>query len=91
VVEVKGIAVESDLGGDMLYVTNQDKPGLIGSVGSIFAREGINIATFHLGRTAPGGDAIALVKVDSPVPDNVVAELSKLDYLDRVVPLSFSG
>ena len=90
VVEVKGIAVESDLSGHMLYVTNRDEPGLIGAVGTIFAREGINIATFHLGRTAPGGDAIALVKVDAPVPDTVVAELRKLDHLERVIPLSFA-
>ena len=89
IIEVKGIAVESDLEGDMLYVTNQDKPGLIGSVGTIFAEKGINIATFHLGRTAPGGDAIALVKVDAPVPEEVVAELRTLDYLDRVIPLRF--
>ncbi|MCL4133997.1 UNVERIFIED_CONTAM: hypothetical protein GTU68_064390 [Idotea baltica] len=88
VIEIKGIAVESDLEGDMLYVTNQDKPGLIGSVGTIFAKQGINIATFHLGRTAPGQDAIALVKVDAPVPESVVAELRTLEYLDRVIPLS---
>jgi D-3-phosphoglycerate dehydrogenase len=89
VIEVKSIAVESDLEGDMLYVTNQDKPGLIGAVGTIFAEHGINIATFHLGRTGPGQDAIALVKVDAPVPEEVVAKLRTLDYLDRVVPLRF--
>ncbi len=89
VIEVKGISVESDLEGDMLYVTNQDKPGLIGAVGTIFAEHGINIATFHLGRTGQGQDAIALVKVDAPVPEEVVAKLATLDYLDRVVPLRF--
>ena len=88
-VEVKGIAVETDLKGDMIYVTNQDQPGLIGSVGSLMAREGINIATFHLGRAAAGADAVAIVGLDAPAPEAVVAELKTLKYIDRAIPLRF--
>ena len=53
----------------MLYVRNQDKPGLIGALGRTLGDAGINIATFHLGRDRPGGDAIALVEVDGQIPD----------------------
>ena len=60
-VEIKGIAVEADFAPDMLYVTNQDKPGFIGRFGMVLANAGINIATFHLGRAGQGGDAICLV------------------------------
>ena len=67
-VEIKGIPVEAEFGSHMLYVTNQDKPGFIGRFGATLAEAGINIATFHLGRAAPGGDAICLVSVDEPVP-----------------------
>ncbi len=88
-VEVKGIAVETDLFGDMIYVTNQDKPGLIGSVGSLCAREGINIATFHLGRSSAGADAVALVGLDGPAPEAVVSELRGLTHIDRVIALKF--
>ena len=48
----------------MLYVTNEDKPGFIGRLGTLLGDAGVNIATFNLGRSAPGGDAIALVEVD---------------------------
>ncbi len=88
-VEVKGIAVETDLKGDMIYVTNQDQPGLIGSVGSLMAREGINIATFHLGRSEAGADAVAIVGLDGPAPEAVVKELKGLQYIDRAIPLRF--
>ncbi|MBC8241668.1 MAG: ACT domain-containing protein [Alphaproteobacteria bacterium] len=43
----------------MLYITNCDKPGLIGALGTTLGDAGINIATFHLGRAEQGGDAIA--------------------------------
>ena len=54
IVEIKGIKVEADFAPHMLYVTNQDKPGFIGRFGATLAGAGINIATFHLGRAAPG-------------------------------------
>ena len=51
----------------MLFITNEDKPGFIGVLGSILSDANINIATFHLGRTKVGGDAIALIEIDEPV------------------------
>jgi D-3-phosphoglycerate dehydrogenase len=48
---------------NMLYVTNKDVPGLIGSLGNILGDEKINIASFNLGRTGPLKDAIALIGV----------------------------
>ena len=53
IVEIKGIQIEAELGRHMLYVTNQDKPGFIGRLGTLLGEAGINIATFHLGRSAP--------------------------------------
>lgn len=88
-VEVKGIAVETDLRGDMIYITNQDQPGLIGSVGSLCAEQGINIATFHLGRHAAGAQAVAIVGLDAPVSAEVVGALRALTHIDRVIPLRF--
>ena len=60
-VNVKGVPMEAELGPHMLYVNNNDRPGLIGGLGTILGEAGVNIGTFHLGRTEPGGDAIALV------------------------------
>jgi D-3-phosphoglycerate dehydrogenase len=88
-VEIKGIAVEADFAPHMLYVTNQDRPGFIGRFGTTLAEAGINIATFHLGRNAPGGDAICLVGLDAPVPDPVLAAVRALPLVVRAVPLVF--
>ena len=48
----------------MLYVTNEDKPGLIGRLGTLLGKLGINIANFNLGRVELGEDAIALLSID---------------------------
>ncbi len=88
-VEIKGIKVEADFGRHMLYVTNQDKPGFIGRFGATLAEAGINIATFHLGRATAGGDAICLVSVDEPVPDDVLATVRKLPLVVQATPLAF--
>jgi D-3-phosphoglycerate dehydrogenase len=88
-VEVKGIKVEADFGRHMLYVTNQDKPGFIGRFGATLAGAGINIATFHLGRAAQGGDAICLVSVDEQVPEDVLAMVRTLPLVVQATALNF--
>jgi D-3-phosphoglycerate dehydrogenase len=88
-VEIKGIAVEADFAAHMLYVTNQDRPGFIGRFGMALADAGINIATFHLGRSAPGGDAICLVGLDAPMPEAVLATVRSLPLVVQATPLAF--
>ncbi|MBV9863208.1 MAG: phosphoglycerate dehydrogenase [Alphaproteobacteria bacterium] len=63
-VMVEGIPLEAELGHHVLFVRNYDKPGFIGALGQTLAKAEVNIATFHLGRTGPGQDAIALIGVD---------------------------
>jgi D-3-phosphoglycerate dehydrogenase len=89
IVEIKGIPVEADFGRHMLYVTNQDKPGFIGRFGETLSKHGINIATFHLGRAAAGGDAICLVSVDEDVSETVLSEVRGLPLVVQATALSF--
>ena len=89
VVEIKGIQIEAQLGKHMLYLTNHDRPGVIGGVGRILAEAGMNIATFHLGRTTPGGDAICLIELDDRVPPEVLEKVRALPQVLRAEPLSF--
>ncbi|GAB0116425.1 phosphoglycerate dehydrogenase [Acidisoma sp. 7E03] len=88
-VEIKGIPVEADFARHMLYVTNQDKPGFIGRFGVALADAGINIATFHLGRAAEGGDAICLVSLDEPMPEAVLEKVQHLPLVMQATALSF--
>ncbi len=88
-VEIKNIKVEADFAPQMIYVTNQDKPGFIGRFGETLARHGINIATFHLGRAAAGGDAICLVSVDGDLSEAVLSEVRALPLVVQASALAF--
>jgi D-3-phosphoglycerate dehydrogenase len=89
IIQIKGINMEAELGPHMLYVTNMDRPGFIGRLGTLLGDRGHNIATFHLGRQAQGGDAIALVEVDGDVPDDLLAAVQKLEGVVQARHLTF--
>ncbi len=89
IIQVKGISMDAGFSENMLYVTNLDKPGFIGSLGSVLSKHGINIATFALGRTEEAGDAIALIGVDGEPADAVVEEVRGLENVVQVKTLSF--
>ena len=61
-VSVRGVNVEAPLTGTLLIVCNDDQPGVIGEVGTILGKHGVNIANFALGRNATG--AVGVVNVD---------------------------
>jgi D-3-phosphoglycerate dehydrogenase len=88
-IQIKGVNMDAALGAHMIYVTNQDKPGFIGALGSLLGKAGINIANFNLGRQQAGGDAICLIEVDGPVPDAVVKEIQALPHVVQVKTLHF--
>ena len=81
--------MDAQLGPNMVYITNEDKPGLIGNLGSALGEAGINIATFNLGRDNVGGDAIALIETDGPVSDQIADQVRGLPNVVSVKPLVF--
>jgi D-3-phosphoglycerate dehydrogenase len=89
IVEVKGMALEADFHPNVLFINNSDKPGFIGALGTILGERDINIATFHLGRAAEGGEAIAIVGIDQPVPDEVIEKLQSLPQVRYAKLLKF--
>jgi D-3-phosphoglycerate dehydrogenase len=89
IVNIKGIRMDAEFGPSMIYITNLDKPGFIGKFSSTLGDAGINIATFHVGREAPGGNAIALIEVDGELPPDVLAKVRALPQVQQVKPLKF--
>ena len=89
IVELNGIPLEAELGPHMLFTINRDEPGYIGRLGSTLAEAGVNIATFHLGRTGPGGDAVALLAVDGAIPNEVLADVRGLPGVVQARALRF--
>ena len=88
-IQIKGITIDAEVGRHMLYTTNRDVPGIIGALGGILGRNGVNIANFTLGRTDEGKDAIALLYVDEAVPEPVLEELRASQLFNMVSPLEF--
>ncbi len=77
-VELDGREVELYMEGILLVFLNLDRPGVIGDVGQVLGKHGINIAHFSLGRDQRGGEALAVVVIDEPVGEPVMAELRAL-------------
>ena len=71
--------IEGTPNGTFLYYTNIDRPGMVAKVGAIFADANINIAGLSLGRTGIGERALAIVSVDSPIPDSVLQKVKSID------------
>ena len=73
----------------MLYIRNYDKPGFIGSIGTLLAENNINIASFHLGRSEKSGEAIALIAIDQGVNKIIIKSINKLEHVVRVDSMNF--
>jgi D-3-phosphoglycerate dehydrogenase len=67
--------LDSFMDGVMLIFTHRDVPGLIGFIGTIFGKHNVNIAQMTVGRQLPGGEAIAVLNLDSPPPEEALAEV----------------
>ncbi|MEZ5923610.1 MAG: phosphoglycerate dehydrogenase [Hyphomicrobiaceae bacterium] len=88
-IQIKGINMEAELTPHMLYITNRDKPGFIGALGTLLGQAGVNIASFNLGRTERGGEAIALVEIDEELPDAALAKVRGLPHVVKAHKLRF--
>jgi D-3-phosphoglycerate dehydrogenase len=80
IVSLDGMSLEAPLEGTLLLTRNIDVPGVIGRIGTALGSLGVNIATFALGRRAPGGggEALALVGLDGAVSSAVVQSILSL-------------
>ena len=88
-IQIKGINIDAEIGQHMIYTTNEDVPGIIGTLGMTLGQNSVNIANFTLGRSVAKGEAIALLYVDEAVPANVVDKLKATGLFRQVKPLQF--
>jgi D-3-phosphoglycerate dehydrogenase / 2-oxoglutarate reductase len=89
VVDVEGIPLEAELGHHVLFVRNYDKPGFIGGLGRTLGESEVNIATLHLGRTAPGREAIALIQLDQPLTGALIDAVRRLPNVIQAKAMRF--
>jgi D-3-phosphoglycerate dehydrogenase len=79
IVRINGHRVEAEPSGTLLMYENTDKPGMIGSIGTLLGKHDINIANMSLSRDVPRGRAVTLLTLDSTPPDPVIGEIRAVD------------
>jgi len=84
IVKVEQYYVELTPVGEMIFIQNLDKPGIIGNLGTLLGKHSINIAAMTFGRDKPGGKAISVFNVDSPVSAELLDKIKKLENIVTV-------
>ncbi len=79
-----GLRVDVRPSGKMIVLTNTDAPGVIGRVGTLLGRAGVNIADMRVGRRSAHGEAVMVLNVDDDAPEAARAQLSRLEGVRRV-------
>jgi D-3-phosphoglycerate dehydrogenase len=88
IISIKNMRIEGEISPNMLYILNNDKPGFIGSLGTLLGSKNINIANFNLGRTGRG-EAVSLLELDQYLNNALINDLQKLTNIKKVKALKF--
>lgn len=78
IVQIDGIDIEAVPSGNILFIYNIDKPGIIGKIGTILGDSSTNIAGFQLGRESAQGKAVSMINLDGGVSDDVLSSIRNL-------------
>jgi D-3-phosphoglycerate dehydrogenase len=78
IIGIDNFKVEIVPEGELLFIYNNDKPGVIGNIGTLLSNNNINIARMHFGREKLGGRAISVVTIDSPATPEIIEEIKRL-------------
>jgi len=78
IVAIDNFKVEIVPDGDLLFIYNNDKPGVIGNIGTLLSKNDINIARMHFGRETSGGRAISVVTIDTPATPQIIEKIKRL-------------
>jgi D-3-phosphoglycerate dehydrogenase len=74
--------------GELLFMFNNDKPGVIGNIGALLGKNNINIARMHFGRETPGGMAISVVSIDTHASPQIIDKIRKMPNILSVKQIS---
>jgi D-3-phosphoglycerate dehydrogenase len=81
IVKIDDFYVEASPSGYLLVMKNWDKPGIIGSVGTLMGKNNINIAAMVFGRKEVGGVAVSILNVDSPISPELLEKIKSLENI----------
>ena len=89
IVRLNGLPVEIDPNGVVCLINNQDRPGIVGHLGTILASHQINIANMSLGRDREGGQALTALNIDSQPSKNCITELESDPDISKIRIVQF--
>ncbi len=81
---LNGFSLDAELAGRMLVTRHHDRPGIVGTVGTLLAQAGVNISSLELSRLSAAGEAAMLVSVDQSIPPAVLAGLERIPGVREV-------
>ncbi len=84
ITEIGDFKIEAVPTGFMLITKNKDVPGVIGKIGTLLGEAKVNISRFYLGREAKGGEALAVIEIDSPLKESILEDLRKIEPVNVV-------
>lgn len=89
ITHMNGLFVDIVPEGILLATDHRDRPGIIGRVGTLLGEHQINIAGMHVGREGVGGNAMMFVKVDNPIPPDLLETIQQMEGVDHARVLIF--
>jgi D-3-phosphoglycerate dehydrogenase len=90
-VGVDGFAINAELSGTMLLTRHQDRPGIVGAVGTMLAGGRVNISSLELARLSRSGEAVMLVSVDDPITDSLLEQIGSCDGIIEAKRVALSS
>lgn len=78
IVQIDGYRLDADPTGNLLFTVSKDVPGVIGKIGTLLGKAGVNIAEWRLGRDVALKQAVTLINLDSAIPEKALTALRKL-------------
>ena len=84
ILQINDYRIHFEPRGHLLIMGSRDQPGVIGRVGTLMAENGINIASWHTGRAAPGGNTLTVLNFDEALPEAVMAALREQAFIRHV-------
>ncbi len=85
IVQVDEFHLDINPQGIIMIMKNKDVPGVIGQVGTILARDGVNVGEWRMGRRLPGKDALSFISLDNDPSEKVLPELEQIEAVTKVI------
>jgi D-3-phosphoglycerate dehydrogenase len=89
IIRIGDFSMEAIPEGNVLILSNEDRPGVIGNLGNTLGSHGINIASMQIGRDKPGGKALSFLQIDDDPGEEVIEALTSLPHVMSVTKVKF--